>query len=107
MGPYRHALPAVVVELGPLLRDATVKFYPAVFLANAMAAFILNLVRCLAHLRPSTGVGMRSRLPQHCRTGTVRSQQLDYAVWGQFRGCGNTKFPAVHVIHKAKKGLSH
>ena len=34
-----------MVELGPLLRDATVKFYPAVFLANAIAAFILNLVR--------------------------------------------------------------
>ena len=42
---------AVAVELGPLMRDATVKFYPAVFLANAMAAFILNLVR--ASRRPA------------------------------------------------------
>ena len=41
-------VPAVAVELGPLLRDTTVKFYPAVFLANAMAAFILNLVHLAA-----------------------------------------------------------
>lgn len=36
---------AVLVEVGPLLADTTLKFYPAVFLANAMAAFVLNLVR--------------------------------------------------------------
>ena len=54
----------MLVELGPLMRDTTVKFYPAVFLANAIAAFILNLVRaplchcglvylsyCLRHIR--------------------------------------------------------
>jgi len=36
---------AVLVEIGPLMADATLKFYPSVFLANALAAFILNLVR--------------------------------------------------------------
>ena len=51
------ALTAVLVELGPLLRDATVKFYPAVFLANALAAFILNLVRRLAQESPVTRAG--------------------------------------------------
>ena len=35
---------AVGLELGPLSRDQTVHFYPSVFLANAMAAFALNLV---------------------------------------------------------------
>ena len=37
----------MLVELGPLMRDTTVQFYPAVFLANAIAAFILNLVSAL------------------------------------------------------------
>lgn len=36
-------LPFLLVELGPLMRDTTLTFYPAVFLANAIAAFILNL----------------------------------------------------------------
>jgi len=47
------------VELGPLMRDATVKFHPAVFLANAMAAFILNLVRAVP---PGGGTASLSRL---------------------------------------------
>lgn len=34
----------MLVEVGPILADATLKFYPSVFLANALAAFILNLV---------------------------------------------------------------
>jgi len=36
----------VALELGPLLHDTTVQIYPAVFLANALAAFALNLVSC-------------------------------------------------------------
>ena len=39
----------MLVELGPLMRDTTLTFHPAVFLANAVAAFILNLVRNHAH----------------------------------------------------------
>lgn len=42
--PWPTLCSAVLVELGPLMHDTTVTFYPAVFLANAIAAFILNLV---------------------------------------------------------------
>ncbi len=39
------ATPAVGLELGPLRRDVALTFYPGVLLANALAAFALNLVR--------------------------------------------------------------
>ena len=39
-----HGVVAVALELGPLSHDETVHFYPSVFLANALAAFALNLV---------------------------------------------------------------
>lgn len=32
------------MELGPLRADTSLVFYPSVFLANAVAAFVLNLV---------------------------------------------------------------
>ncbi len=35
---------AVALEMVPLAHDETVHFYPSVFLANALAAFALNLV---------------------------------------------------------------
>ncbi|KAK9918958.1 hypothetical protein WJX75_008319 [Coccomyxa subellipsoidea] len=37
------SIPFVGLELGPLVHDETVHFYPSVFLANALAAFALNL----------------------------------------------------------------
>mmetsp|Transcript_3759 Transcript_3759/g.10853 ORF Transcript_3759/g.10853 Transcript_3759/m.10853 type:complete len:392 (-) Transcript_3759:558-1733(-) len=36
-------VPFALVELGPLRADNSLVFYPSVFLANAMAAFVLNL----------------------------------------------------------------
>jgi uncharacterized membrane protein len=37
------SVPFVLVEVGPMMADTSLNFYPSVFLANAMAAFILNL----------------------------------------------------------------
>lgn len=37
------SVPLVLVEIGPIMADLTLKFYPSVFLANALAAFVLNL----------------------------------------------------------------
>lgn len=34
----------VLLEFGQLVRDTTVHIYPSVFMANALAAFALNLV---------------------------------------------------------------
>jgi len=38
-------LRAVLLELGPMMRDASLNLNPAVLLANALSAFALNLVR--------------------------------------------------------------
>jgi len=35
----------VLLELGPMMRDASLNLNPAVLLANALSAFALNLVR--------------------------------------------------------------
>ena len=66
----------MAVELGPLLRDTTVKFYPAVFLANAMAAFILNLVRHTCSTLRGTLLRRLSHLYQVMVLGHVRCRML-------------------------------
>ena len=46
---------AGVVEMGKLRADTSLVFQPSVFLANALAAFALNLVRdCLLQDRAAT-----------------------------------------------------
>ena len=46
MWPLAHVrLPAGAVELSKIANDTTLVFQPSVFLANALAAFALNLVR--------------------------------------------------------------
>jgi len=49
------------------MRDATVKFYPAVFLANAMAAFILNLVRPAPSCKCTVSLSRRLKLVMNWR----------------------------------------
>lgn len=42
------------------MADLTLKFYPSVFLANALAAFILNLVSNVLQLYTAHSAALRS-----------------------------------------------
>ena len=68
---------AVLLELGPMLRDASLNLNPAVLLANALSAFALNLVRLLDRAAP-VGISCKNclaelfallRVPTSCGAG--------------------------------------
>ena len=54
---------AVLLELGPMTRDGALRLNPAVLLANALAAFALNLVRPMLVPCAERSAGTRQPAP--------------------------------------------